>query len=54
MKKLDKVLADRITSKGHISLFEFMKEALIHPKFGFYMKKKHFWITWKFCDLPRD
>ena len=52
MKKLDKVLADRITLKGHISLFEFMKEALIHPKFGFYMKKNIFGSHGNFLTSP--
>ena len=52
MKKLDKVLADRIASKGHINLFEFMKEALTHPKFGFYMKKNIFGSHGNFVTSP--
>ena len=52
MKKLDKVLADRITSKGHISLVEFMRESLTHPKFGFYMKKDIFGARGNFVTSP--
>ena len=49
---IQKELADRIASKGHINLFEFMKEALTHPKFGFYMKKNIFGSHGNFVTSP--
>jgi NADH dehydrogenase [ubiquinone] 1 alpha subcomplex assembly factor 7 len=52
MMGLNKILTDKITTKGYIDLFEFMKESLTHPKFGFYMKKKIFGVNGSFVTSP--
>lgn len=52
MTPLAKILIDRITTTGPISLSDYMAECLLHPKHGYYSTRDPFGVDGDFTTAP--
>lgn len=49
---LEKILIDRITEDGPMSVADYMAEALGHPEYGYYMRRDPFGVDGDFITAP--
>ena len=51
-KNLSQILAEKIKSKGPISVAEYMSQSLGHPDFGYYTNNNPFGLEGDFTTAP--
>ena len=51
---LNKLIKEAILKKKGISLSEYMKMCMTHPKYGYYTKKIPHWFQRRFHNKPRN